>query len=581
MPPPVSGGPNERSALLKSIQKGTKLKKTVTVDKSAPIIPGKVSSVSNSSTSSGGYGGDKPQMSGPPMLNGLGGLFADGIPKLKPVKAPGNNVFGSHERTKSGPTSTSNSNPPPSNNNNFVNTQKQIKMQIKASDNKNRGPPPPAPTRNTSNSIKDYPAPKKLPMSLKNGGPNPHVPFNTSVPNLAGMQVEPNRSSLHKKTMSNTNLGSLDNTDSGIGNNNNLPAKPTNFGKPQLAPKPPPLNGPTSTSNSNPPPSNNNNFVNTQKQIKMQIKASDNKNRGPPPPAPTRNTSNSIKDYPAPKKLPMSLKNGGPNPHVPFNTSVPNLAGMQVEPNRSSLHKKTMSNTNLGSLDNTDSGIGNNNNLPAKPTNFGKPQLAPKPPPLNGKPSIRISLNRTQSMHSPRSPSPQTGLHRQPGEHTPAGGATSHDSGTAESKPGFIDSLENIHQPAAPRATIAERPKAPPPSIPNTPPPPPSKTVIKHPGHAPPPPPPIAAPNDTAPTQAPPPLPHRTPPQIPRSVVQAPISNGSSAPVPPPRFSSMKDVGDFEARFADKFHDVSDFPSPMPFRGIDKVYLGIQVSSPN
>ncbi|KAI4460444.1 hypothetical protein MML48_5g00012496 [Holotrichia oblita] len=295
----------------------------------------------------------------------------------------------------------------------------------------------------------------------------------------------------------------------------------------------------------------------------MQIKASDNKNRGPPPPAPTRNTSNSIKDYPAPKRLPMSLKNGGGHnpPHIPFNTSVPNLPGMHVEPNRSSLHKKTMSNTNLGSLDNTDGG--NNNNVPPKPTNFGKPQLAPKPPPLNGKPSIRISLNRTQSMHSPRSPSPQS-----PGINDKMKFGT-----VRNFKPGFIDSLENIHQPAAPRATIAERPKAPPPSIPNTP-PPPSKTVIKHPGHAPPPPPPIAAPTETTlPTQAPPPLPHRTPPQIPRSV---PISNGSSAPVPPPRFSSMKDVGDFEARFADKFHDVSDFPSPMPFRGIDKVYLGIQ-----
>lgn len=37
MPPPAS---NDRSALLKSIQKGAKLKKTVTVDKSGPMIPG-------------------------------------------------------------------------------------------------------------------------------------------------------------------------------------------------------------------------------------------------------------------------------------------------------------------------------------------------------------------------------------------------------------------------------------------------------------------------------------------------------------------------------------------------------------
>lgn len=42
-PPPVFKAPkvsNDRGALLKSIQKGTKLKKTVTNDKSAPLIAG-------------------------------------------------------------------------------------------------------------------------------------------------------------------------------------------------------------------------------------------------------------------------------------------------------------------------------------------------------------------------------------------------------------------------------------------------------------------------------------------------------------------------------------------------------------
>lgn len=39
--PKGSGGaPDDRSALLKSIRQGAKLKKTVTVDKSAPVIPG-------------------------------------------------------------------------------------------------------------------------------------------------------------------------------------------------------------------------------------------------------------------------------------------------------------------------------------------------------------------------------------------------------------------------------------------------------------------------------------------------------------------------------------------------------------
>lgn len=47
MPPPPAfipskGGADDRSALLSSIRQGKKLKKTVTVDKSAPMIPGNV-----------------------------------------------------------------------------------------------------------------------------------------------------------------------------------------------------------------------------------------------------------------------------------------------------------------------------------------------------------------------------------------------------------------------------------------------------------------------------------------------------------------------------------------------------------
>lgn len=47
MPPPPptfvpsKGGSDSRGALLQSIRQGTKLKKTITVDKSAPMISGK------------------------------------------------------------------------------------------------------------------------------------------------------------------------------------------------------------------------------------------------------------------------------------------------------------------------------------------------------------------------------------------------------------------------------------------------------------------------------------------------------------------------------------------------------------
>ena len=81
--------------LLKAIQAGRSLKKTVTVDKSAPMIDGVKTSVSSSGGGGGGGGGGSSSGvggggigtaiaggGGPPQL---GGLFAGGIPKLKPA----------------------------------------------------------------------------------------------------------------------------------------------------------------------------------------------------------------------------------------------------------------------------------------------------------------------------------------------------------------------------------------------------------------------------------------------------------------------------------------------------------------
>ncbi|XP_072761462.1 uncharacterized protein [Anoplolepis gracilipes] len=100
-PPPQAGasGPpvgDNRNLLLQSIRAGKSLRKTVTVDKSAPAIAGKVkgestsplqnsnsrtnNSNSNLATSSSSNGG--------PMS--LGGLFAGGMPKLKPTGLRGN-----------------------------------------------------------------------------------------------------------------------------------------------------------------------------------------------------------------------------------------------------------------------------------------------------------------------------------------------------------------------------------------------------------------------------------------------------------------------------------------------------------
>lgn len=93
-PPPMFGGGGSakkgsgdtRNALLQSIQQGAKLKKTVTVDKSGPLIGGKVSTGNgqvnnNSSVKSPQI---NSQSNGQPKLAGIFGGLAS-MPKLKPV----------------------------------------------------------------------------------------------------------------------------------------------------------------------------------------------------------------------------------------------------------------------------------------------------------------------------------------------------------------------------------------------------------------------------------------------------------------------------------------------------------------
>jgi len=79
-----------RGLLLQSIRQGTALKKTVTNDRSTPMI-GKVSNVpysnnnNNRSSSSPRNNNNNRAGASDMSRNGLGGLFAGGVPKLKPT----------------------------------------------------------------------------------------------------------------------------------------------------------------------------------------------------------------------------------------------------------------------------------------------------------------------------------------------------------------------------------------------------------------------------------------------------------------------------------------------------------------
>lgn len=112
--------------LLQSIRAGKALKKTVTVDKSAPAVSGKVkgepanSSLSSNRENNGSNTGSSSvnTNNGAPM--GLGGLFVSGMPKLKPIGPRGNtaekdlnNVNNATVSHSSGTTHTIKRGPPP------------------------------------------------------------------------------------------------------------------------------------------------------------------------------------------------------------------------------------------------------------------------------------------------------------------------------------------------------------------------------------------------------------------------------------------------------------------------------------
>ncbi|CAH1156124.1 unnamed protein product [Phaedon cochleariae] len=325
------------------------------------------------------------------------------------------------------------------------------------------------------------------------------------------------------------------------------------------------------------------NFGSIQMELKKQLaNVNENRNRGPPPPAPNRNGS-AVLNTP---RQPFLHKENAPN-GVHLSQLAPNSnSNMMI--NSSTLHRKAKSNANLSTLQiNEDNRNGFQHNKLV--VNHGKPNLAPKPPVMNGKPSNLHPRNgkpvsRAHSLKTPRSPSPQSP------EDIPASkfGTVRHMSSV------ISQSLANASvQNSRSRPALNGRPSAPPPSIPTQPPPPPPAPfhqpppsqphpppppklgAVKHPSHAPPPPPPVAS-IPQAPSHAPPPPPHKTqtirPPAVP------PMSNNLNPPPPPPRHSSMRDAASvtmtisLDEKYKNMFKPPNQFPQPPPYRNVIKIY---------
>ncbi|CAH1406470.1 unnamed protein product [Nezara viridula] len=148
-PPPPAFSPVDlkeaakgRDLLLQSIRKGKPLKKTVTNDKSGPLIQRKANGGNEGSGSGGGAASSNTFVGSATISrsSGLAGLFADGMPKLKPVNANHKDQSSSLSSLQTANVSSLHN----SINNRFNKPDMAKKLMI---DIKNRGPPPQPPNQ--------------------------------------------------------------------------------------------------------------------------------------------------------------------------------------------------------------------------------------------------------------------------------------------------------------------------------------------------------------------------------------------------------------------------------------------------
>nr|CAH7725475.1 unnamed protein product [Callosobruchus chinensis] len=330
-------------------------------------------------------------------------------------------------------------------------------------------------------------------------------------------------------------------------------------------------------------PSPMRNFSNIQLELKKQLANHDNRSRGPPPPAPSRNFSAELST----PRQPLSSRENTPNGIHSSQQSLNAVSSGGIQANPSSLHRKAKSNANLSTFEIADDSGSTHS---AKPTfSSGKPNLAPKPPVLNGKPSLMAKggkpVSRAHSLRTPRSPSPDPS--------TTEGNNGFAKFGTVRHMSSIIGPTLGATSPqnVRTRPALNSRPTAPPPSIPGSsptgplPPPPPSKVnAAVKPNHAPPPPPtslPPPQPANSASPSPPPPPPHKTTSTANKGPPPPPQITSINPPPPPPRHSSIRDTSmrisvDLEEKFKELFAGMDKFPNPPPYRNVIKVYSSRQ-----